>query len=129
PRTPRTTSPTTESPRCPTSPPTRPARRPTSRGSPRERRPKRIERDSSLPPALRRDRLAVKPELVAPVFALERPDDVLLVGPDDVRFRLLGRDLAVRDRLVQLVTLGRGDVDQDLLAVAELFVQVAQVAL
>src|SRR5262245_52258765 len=72
-----------------------------------------------LPPTLRGDGLTVKAELVAPVLAVEGPDDVLLVGLDDVGLGLFARDLRARDRRVELISLGGRDVDQDLRAVAE----------
>ena len=37
----------------------------------------------ALPPALRDDDLPVEPELVTPVLAVERPEDVLFVGLHD----------------------------------------------
>src|ERR1700749_4668959 len=84
---------------------------------------------SKLPPALRRDRLAVEPELVTPVLAVERPDDVLLVGLDDVGLGLLDRDRRSGDRLVELIALRGGDVDEDLRPVAQVLLEVLQVAL
>ena len=76
------------------------------------------------------DDLPVEAELVAPVLAVERPDDVLVVGLDDaVRERLLLGDLAADDLLVELVALGSGDVDEDLARVAEVLVELVEVAL
>src|SRR5260370_41314186 len=83
----------------------------------------------SLPPTLRRDGLPVETEFVAPVLALERPDDVLFVRLHDVPLRLLHGDLGARDRGVELVALRRGDVDEDLRAVAEMLVELVEVPL
>src|SRR5438876_2260782 len=82
-----------------------------------------------LPPALRGDGLPIEAELVTPVLAVERPDDVLLVRLDDVGLRLGRRDLAAGDRLIELISLRGGDVDEDLGAVAEVLVQLVEVSL
>src|SRR5690349_10392719 len=83
----------------------------------------------SLPPTLRGDRLSIEPELVAPVLAVERPDDVLLVGLHDVALRLLGSDLGAGESRVELVALRGVDVDEDLRAVAEVLVELVEVPL
>src|SRR5262245_10471259 len=84
----------------------------------------------SLVVALRGVFLPVEAELVAPVFAVERPDDVLVVRLDAAgRERLLLRDLPAHDQLIELVPLRRRDVDQDLRGVAEVFVELVEVAL
>jgi hypothetical protein len=54
---------------------------------------------------------------------------VLLVGLHDVRLRLGLGDLASGDRLIELVTLSRRDVDEDLRRVAEVLVELVEVAL
>src|SRR3982751_661587 len=82
-----------------------------------------------LPPALRGDGLPIEPELIAPVLALERPDDVLFVGLHDVGLRLGRRDLPAGDGLIELITLRCSDVDEDLGAVAEVLVQLVEVSL
>src|SRR3954470_2768700 len=83
----------------------------------------------SLPPTLRGDRLSIEPELVTPVLAVERPDDVLLVGLHDVALGLLGGDLGAGDGCVELVALRGVDVDEDLRAVAEVLVELVEIAL
>src|ERR1700755_2662927 len=78
----------------------------------------------------RDDDLAIEAELVAPVLTVERPDDVLLVGTEALQLLGLGLgDLAGDDLLIELVSLGSGDVDDDLFRVAEVFVELVQVAL
>src|ERR1700690_2599957 len=82
-----------------------------------------------LPPALRRDRLAVETKLVTPVLAVERPDDVLFIGFDDIGLRLLGCHEALFELLVEHVALGSGHIHEDLGAVAEILFQVFEIAL
>src|SRR5262249_31703807 len=80
--------------------------------------------------ALRGPFLPVEPELVAPVLAVVRPNHVLVVGLDAAgRERLLLRHLAAHDLLIALVALGRGDIDEDLGRVAQVLVQLVEVAL
>lgn len=51
--------------------------------------------------ALRSDDLPVETELVAPVLAVEGPEDVLVIGLDNaVRLRLFLRELAAHDLLI-----------------------------
>src|SRR5262245_46838722 len=76
------------------------------------------------------DDLAVVTQLVAPVLAVERPDDMLFIRIDTAETEsLFLRPLTSRDFFVQLFALGVGDVDDDLLRAAKVFVQLVEIAL
>src|SRR5690606_22861365 len=69
-------------------------------------------------------------ELVAPVFTVEGPHEVLVVRVDHAEELRLGRaDLTFGDGLVEQISLRRNDVDQDLVTVTDVLIHLVHVPL
>src|SRR5690606_9559032 len=85
---------------------------------------------TELPPTTSRfDDLPIESELVSPILAVERPQNVLRVGLDHAENLGFGLgDTISGELLIDDVALSGGDVDQDLLAVSHVLVQFLDVA-